>query len=230
MNASSFSLSGPKGGNEDAFLDPIEKDGSIFFAVADGVGGSRNGGEASKLAIAEAARLFRENPGRPYSEIFSAIHDAFNREALATSGAATTLSMLRVKDGVANVGHVGDSRIYHLRGEGIVSRTEDQTEIAELVREGIFSKAEAKRYRRKNVLTSALSAKGQYSLFECKFDVFQGDTIVACTDGVYGVLNKVEIRDLKLQSSDTGAFLEGLQRSLEERGIIDDSTAVAIRL
>lgn len=230
MRTSHFSLAGPKGANEDAFLKPVQKDGSIFFAVADGVGGSRNGGEASKLAISEAERLFREDPELSYTKIFSEIHATFDREAMATSGAATTLSMLRIRNGIGYVGHVGDSRIYHLRGQGILSRTEDQTEIAQLVREGIFSKAEAKHYRRKNVLISALSAKGKYSVYEHTFDVSKGDTIIACTDGVYGVLNKFDIRNLKLQSSDFEAFFAGLKDQLNERGIIDDSTAVGICL
>src|SRR3546814_5436694 len=57
----------------------------------------------------------------------------------------------------ARVGHVGDSRIYHLRGSGLVTRTKDQTEVQHLIDEGILTPERAKMYPRKNVLLSAIS-------------------------------------------------------------------------
>lgn len=227
MKFASFSIPGPRGFNQDAVLRPITLGQHCFFAVADGVGGSEGGGLVSEYSVAKAKEIVEQSPNISPTDLLNKIHREIETNPELQSG-ATTFSVVRLQGETAAVAHVGDSRVYHLRGNGLQTRTEDQTEIAELVREGVFTQNEAKRYKRKNILTSALSAKGQFNIYQNSFSVQNGDLIFVCTDGVYNVVNKRDLSAMWVSSKSLEEFAETLEDLIVERGAIDDSTAVIV--
>ena len=191
------------------------EDGCVAI-VADGVGGNYGGGVASALAVKEAIELITVSPSSSIEQIFAAVSRTIKERGntdLISNQMATTLSLCLVdSQGTAYVGHVGDSRIYHLRGKGIVQRTKDQTEVAALVEAGILSREQAKSYPRRTVLRSALSAKGAYELFEITFPVASGDRLILLTDGIYRLVSKSQLRDFSLASTS----IEDLSRKIRD--------------
>ncbi len=214
-------------------LPPISVDGIVLAAVADGVGGHADGQFASETAIKAVLTSFERTPRKELSSAFQyareQLIDAANQFPLSRS-MATTLSVVRVEGYKVDVGHVGDSRVYHLRGSGLVSRTVDQTEVAELVRQNVFSPEEALRYPRRNVLVSSLSIESGFDFYGESFETSAGDGLVLCSDGLYNCIKKAELISQFCSTSSAQEFVENVKRMASDRGVRDDATLVALRL
>lgn len=218
--------------NQDAMLTKYFATGELFAAVADGVGGEKGGEIASHLAIECAAKYLIDTfPTISFDETVANIVQVFKEKALkdnALTRMATTLSLVIVDKNKIHFAHIGDSRIYHLRNYGIRQITEDQTEVALLIKKGILSINRAKNYARKSILISAISADGHYELVSGYFDICSKDRILLVTDGVYGLISKKEIRDLSTENPNLTEFVASVSRLLSLKGQKDDATMIAI--
>lgn len=202
---------------------------TFCMALADGVGKSAHGPNAAKTAtsIATSAALAKN-----ISEIFEEARSALIAGAAMTPGAvwSTTLTVCRVSNFRATVGHVGDSRLYHLRGEGIITRTRDQTELQALIDEGVISRERAKKYPRRNVLLSALSSDSNYELQLSEFEVVRGDRLLLISDGIYKQIFRREIAEISANTKSVDHFIQNLKALLLARGIVDDSSAICVQI
>jgi protein phosphatase len=226
-----FSQRGQKSRNEDFVLPPLFVNNSWWAAIADGMGGQFGGEMASTTAIAAVKHTVEHAPEANILLIFEEAREklaAKAREDVRLSEMGTTLSVVGIADGSARIGHVGDSRIYHLRGEGIVARTVDQTEVQQLVAQGVLSKAKARSYPRRNILLSVLSATRPFELQQDTFQVVAGDRLVLLTDGVSSKLLRREIRDISLSLPDTQAFCTALKERVSQRNPRDDYSAICM--
>ncbi len=132
--------------------------------------GGYNGGEiASKLAI-EAARRYIDSHfssiEHTHENILELIRSAMeyannvvferanNLEEL--KGMGTTLEICLIYNNKAYIGHIGDSRIYRIRGKIIRKLTTDHSYVETLVKGGTITKEEAKHHPKKNMLMKAL--------------------------------------------------------------------------
>lgn len=226
-----FSRKGRKDENEDSVLPPFRSNGAWWAAVADGMGGRPGGEIASKAVIEEIKSSVEVRHEADLSKMF---HFAQSRlQELAKSNPqwetmGTTLSLISIVDNLAQVGHVGDSRIYHLRGDGIVDRTIDQTEVEQLVQQGVLSRARARRYPRRHILLSVLSPSREYDLHTEKFEIKEGDRLLLLTDGVSSKLLRREIRDLSVDNSTAESFCNVIAAEIEKRGPQDDYSAICL--
>ena len=233
VEAASFSIEGPKGQNDDRLLDPFICGKDIIAAIADGVGGTAGGGRAAELALDTLKTGLTRNCQTAFSDLFALACRRMRDEAAASADLArmaTTLSAVRLNGAMAEVAHVGDTRIYHLRGSGIVTRTQDQTEVAELLRLNVLSAEQAKRYPRRNVITSYLGPDARYDLLSATFPICAGDTIVLLTDGVYNEVKKTELAQMHLVTDNVLDFKAAVESRLMELGTRDDSSFVALRV
>src|SRR6185369_4903755 len=159
------------------YTSPSEEKGTLpggrLLVVADGMGGHR-GGETDDVAAALREALLRAN-----SRIYS--------EAQANPdlrGMGTTTSALAIRDDYAWFAHVGDSRIYRVRGENIEQLTEDHSLVATMVREGLLTTKEAETHPRRNVLQRSMGVAEDVEVdVKGPFDVQEGDTFILCSDG-----------------------------------------------
>lgn len=231
FSTSHFSIPGPSKVNEDAYDLAALSDRGLVAAIADGVGGNYGGSIASALAIQVSILELQKNPEVSFSDIFSSVAISIKEKAkedLISSNMATTLTICKIlPNGMVHIGHTGDTRVYHLRANGIVQRTKDQTEVAALIEAGILTRDQAQRYQRRSVLRSAMGAKVQYELFQVSFQIEQGDRVILVTDGVYRVLNKTQIRDLSIESNTTEDLSSKMIANLVGLNE-DDATAVII--
>lgn len=228
-----FSIAGVGKINEDSWDCQTLADGTCIAIIADGVGGNYGGSIASALAVKVAMATLEINSAMPLDEVFSitarAIQERGN-EDLISNQMATTLSVCIFHiDGTVSVGHVGDSRVYQLRGNGIIQMTKDQTEVAALVEAGILSREQAKTYPRRSVLRSALTAKGRFDIFKTKFSVNIGDRIILLTDGIYRLITKTHLRNLSLQSKTIDDLSYILNHEIDKKND-DDATCIFIEI
>lgn len=226
-----FSCAGEKPPNEDSVIAEILSDSISIFAIADGMGGTVGGGNASRTAVLTAIALLKTNVQVSFAELFENIRKELvaqserNRD-LAKMG--TTLTLCKIENRHVHVGHVGDTRLYHLRGKGLRTVTKDQTELQKLIDEGVVTQRRAKTYPRRHVLLSALGPQSEYELQEARFEIEANDRLILLTDGVYNILTKADIANISHQSVDVSALCDGLRVSVETSEHKDDYSAICI--
>lgn len=232
FNIDSFSFPGRNKPNQDALFAKRYGKDCLALGIADGMGGKPGGNFASKIALQTIETQLDNNPEISIDEIFSQVKKSLVTESIsfpAYGEMATTLSICLIKGEEVIVGHVGDCRIYQLRGNGIATRTTDQTEVQRLLDDGILPRHMAKDYPRRNILLSVMNATLEYTLQTNTFRIKPGDNIVLMSDGAYSLLSKSEIRDLCAQSDTTEAFKSSMLELIRSRPIKDDYSGLICR-
>lgn len=229
---SSFSNTGPRASNQDRVLLPSVHEGVQFVAaIADGIGGAAGGGEAAEIAI-NAVSMNAGNPadlGNAFSMALATLKETAEQNVdYAKMG--TTLSIGMLKDGIIHVAHVGDTRIYHLRGLGLNTLTRDQTEIAELMRKGVLTENQAKRYPRRNVLLSALNPEGKYEIHFKQAKLEIGDRILFTTDGVHQRVKRGGILQSSMEHADIAEFISDIEHRTAKADPSDNFSAIGMQI
>ncbi|WP_295560585.1 protein phosphatase 2C domain-containing protein [uncultured Sphingomonas sp.] len=232
MKHASFCHIGPRETNQDRILLPTKRDdGAIIAGIADGIGGAPGGGEAAQIAVDVAGRY--SGSLDLLSSIFGSVAEELERVAAADPKLArmgTTLSIVAINGRSARVAHVGDTRIYHIRGAGLNHLTRDQTEVAELVRKGVLSENQARRYHRRNVLLSALTASSEFEVYEAEAFIQSGDRLLLVSDGVYQAVKRGAILNSSLAHADLATFVTDIERRVELAGPKDNFSALALEI
>lgn len=230
-NLSLFSEQGREYSNQDSVL--ACKDGArTLIAIADGMGGKEAGDMASQIAIKTLRNEFEKTSNLDLSAIFRLVKDAISsyssKQNIKQMG--TTLTVCLIEGEKAYVAHVGDTRLYHLRNNGIISITKDQTEVQKLLDDGVLSKKRAVKYHRRNVLLSAMTNYTDYSLFQTEFFINKGDRLLLFSDGAYDLISKVEMRNLSINELDVSNLSMKIRSLIESRVIKDDYSLVACEI
>ncbi|HET7435358.1 MAG TPA: Stp1/IreP family PP2C-type Ser/Thr phosphatase [Thermoanaerobaculia bacterium] len=210
--------------------------GGRLLIVADGMGGHRGGATASRLA---GETVKAQYLGSETADIATALHESLTRanarifsEAQANPdlrGMGTTTSVLAVRDQQGWLAHVGDSRIYLVRGDEIRQLTDDHSLVASMVREGLLTSKEAETHPRRNVLQRSMGVAEEVEVdVRGPFDIQEGDTFILCSDGLYGVVKEDELREIARLPIEPAAD-EYLRRALE-RGAPDNVTVIVARV
>jgi serine/threonine protein phosphatase PrpC len=229
----SFSLAGRKKLNQDSLLT-MKRSSLTVLAVADGMGGHSAGEVASDICISMVKQYFEkgdlpELTSDTFNECFERIAHGlklFAENAPESVDLGTTLSLAIICENEIHVAHVGDSRIYLLRGNGIKAITKDQTEVQHLLDQKIINKVQARRYKRKNVLLSVLNAKHDFEIEYGVHSLQSEDRVVLMTDGCYANISKKEIRDLSIKIDSVEQLKDRVLTLVQSREIRDDYSAI----
>lgn len=185
-----------------------------LVVLADGMGGYNAGEVASGIAVTLMASgmkdvLRRIDPGRldaGSGERFGvrmlrdqviAVNDAIFNAAHSRSeyeGMGTTLVAALFYDDRVSVAHLGDSRMYRLRGEKLELLTHDHSLLQEQLDSGMVTLEEARVSQHKNIVTRALGVEARVDVEIGSFDVMPDDIYVLCSDGLNDMLEDEEIR------------------------------------
>ncbi|HEY6122157.1 MAG TPA: PP2C family serine/threonine-protein phosphatase [Pyrinomonadaceae bacterium] len=221
--------------NEDAFLADSTR---CIFAVADGVGGAEAGEVASQTAIEVLDEAFRHHDETTDVEDLmelaiqranSSIHQMAQEHARFAM-MATTIVALHIKNSVATIGHVGDSRLYVLTPAGqLLRETEDHSVVEEEVRAGRMTREQAAHHPSKNVISRALGAEDNVEVDMKTIDVENGTEFLLCSDGITRHVSDGEIRQLLIATDDLGEVCEELKKRCYELGAEDNLTVVVVR-
>ncbi|MBT9539540.1 protein phosphatase 2C domain-containing protein [Thiobacillus sp.] len=200
------SRQGGRKNNQDRVAYSYSRD-ALLMVVADGMGGHLYGEIAAQIAVQTLTDLFQKmakprlsDPLAFLADATALAHSAINDYAVAQDLLEiphTTLVASVVQDGTAYWAHVGDSRLYLFSDGALIARTEDHTAVAQLVRDGIISEEEAGNHPERNKVSNCL---GGYAIpqVECNAPIplTDGDTMLLCTDGIWGMINGQELSAL----------------------------------
>jgi PPM family protein phosphatase len=185
-----------------ADAETLENKG-MLFVIADGMGGHSAGEVASQMAVDVISRAYYKDGRNSKASLEKAFVEA-NRQIHAASvaqqslsGMGTTCTALVLQNGSALAAHVGDTRLYLVRGGAIYLMTEDHSEVMEMVKRGLLTLEEARHHSDKNVILRALGShpEVQVTLWEEPFPVREGDYFLLCSDGLYDLVEDEEIKE-----------------------------------
>lgn len=189
--------------NEDSVIISENRNGEIFMAVADGMGGHKAGEVASSIAISHIGKRFREmgsvgNKEDAIAWIKEVVSEANNliykytEEHPESTGMGTTLVMSILSKEFLLFGNIGDSSGFVVKKKKLHKVTTDHTLVNLLVKSGELTEEEAKDHPRKNVLMKALGAQQavEMDVFDIETDI---EGILLCSDGLTNMLEKEQI-------------------------------------
>jgi protein phosphatase len=212
--------------------DTIAFDADIgLLVLADGMGGYNAGEVASGIAVKTIVNLVRESVERedlgsadPHSQLSRrsiVLRDAIQRankiifQTAKTQpqceGMGTTVVGALFHDDRVTIAHVGDSRLYRLRGGRFEQLTLDHSLLQELVDRGFYSPEEAQRAANKNYVTRALGVEANVEVGLREETVEKGDHYVLCSDGLSDM---VEDSDIHLTINTFGDNLASVAKQL----------------
>ena len=207
-----------------------------FYAVADGMGGHSAGQIACELALKTVLSVYYGDP--------SADRDASLRQAVREAngliydtaqtipdrqGMGTTLTAAVLCEDKLMLAQVGDSRAYLLRGGTITQLTDDHSWVAEQVRLGTMTLAEAQVSPFRNIITRSVGTAATVEADIYTQDLQVGDIFVLCSDGLSGHLEPAEIQEIVLDHSPSAAAML-LIDAANERGGRDNITALVLSI
>ena len=205
-----------------------------LYLVADGMGGHKAGGFASKYAvetIVEEVNCNRDD------NVFSVLHQAIieanyriRRKASeddSMAGMGTTLVAATIIGDVLYVANVGDSRLYLISDE-IRQITIDHSLVEEMVRMGGLDREQARNHENKNIITRAIGAQPSVNPDFFEVNLKKGDRIFMCTDGVSNMLTDEEILDILNEDSTEEERIEKIVAVANEHGGRDNMGIILV--
>jgi serine/threonine protein phosphatase PrpC len=218
--------------------DPAQFDArGALLIVADGMGGHSAGEVASRMAVEVISRLYYETKGTPLAALKHAVEEAnrrINDEAAADEskhGMGTTCTALALCGGEALAAHVGDSRLYMMRGGQFYQLTEDHSAVTEMVKLGLITKEQARTHEDKNVILRALGTSPEVEVSTLEpFRVQAGDRYLLCSDGLYDLVRDEEMAGILAETEDIHAAGERLIALAKERGGHDNITVGIVNI
>jgi serine/threonine protein phosphatase PrpC len=227
-------------GNEDSFLVDAERG---IFLVADGMGGHAAGEVASAIAReVVGSALARELDAGVTGEELERMMDASIRAAHsailayaerrpAARGLGTTLTTCVVHaDGALRVGHVGDSRLYRMRGGELAQLTRDHTWVQGEVDAGRLTAHAARTHHLSHIITRALGADSSDDPDLLTGTVAPGDVLLLCTDGLTGKVEDDLLAEILAARAPLPHRVAELIRAANDRGGDDNITAVLVEI
>jgi protein phosphatase len=206
--------------------------------VADGMGGYEGGEQASQMAVHTLCEVYDKASGEdPQSDLLLGLRTAHHRiqeyaiQHPALFGMGTTCTATCVVDGRLYFAHVGDSRLYLLRGESFSQLTRDHSYVNRLIESGLLRAEEAESHPQRHILTAALGVGPDFTADSPPTFVplHKDDVLVLCTDGLWGLIGDEELREVVSRMSAVDACHE-LVRRVKERGAPDNVTVQVMRL
>ena len=218
--------------NEDSFLVDTENG---LFIVSDGMGGHAAGELASRLVVealpGHIENLSKEDPATAET-LCAALKigsEAIRDEAAlrpAISGMGATVVCALVRDGRALFAHMGDSRLYLSRHSVLAQQTVDHTIVQLLVETGDLTPAEAKVHPARSRITRYMGMKGEALPETGHLELFDGDRLLLCTDGLTGMLDDAAIEKILLAEPEPASACRALIHAANRAGGMDNVTVV----
>ena len=218
--------------------DPAERERrGVLVVVADGMGGSRAGEVASRLAVETVIRTYREGRSpNPLDDLYRAVESAnqvVHTESVShpdMSGMGTTCTALVVRGPDAYVAHVGDSRCYAVLDGQLRQLTQDHSLVAQLVRDGQLTPDQARTDPRRNVVTRSVGVGAHVEIDAQRFEALlrEGDTLLLCSDGLHGLVPDAELAQLASEDRLDDACRRAIVTA-NQRGGHDNITVVLAR-
>jgi PPM family protein phosphatase len=240
-----------------SFEDSIED--HVLLLAADGMGGSDAGEVAARLTVQSLLKKVRnkqpwrqvgadageEEIGSEAGELLDsatmrlsliALISEVNREVFAAAregngkrGMGCTLEFVYLAGNAFAIGHVGDSRTYHLHRGQLHQVTEDQTWVQRMVSLGAMTSQEALEHPRRSELQQAIGGQSEVEPAVYEGRLVPGDVILVCSDGVTSHLSPELLQEILLAGTSAEACARQIINWTNLHGGTDNSTALVVR-
>lgn len=242
--------------NEDSFLiqhqvwsNLDKRRDSALVIVADGMGGHEAGDRASKMTlqhVSSALGSILNNLGNPdgqtnASESFKsqlesaikaankAVFDVSQSEA-GRKGMGSTAAVALIRDGQADIGHVGDCRVYHYRAGHLKQVTKDQTLVERMIDLGQLTREEAEEHETRNEVTQAVGIHANIEPGYYNLKLAPGDWLIVACDGLHAhVKSNMLAEALHAAPFSASLVAQYLVDMANHLGGSDNCTVVAVR-
>jgi protein phosphatase len=234
--------------NEDCYkiVEPLN-----LYVLSDGMGGEAHGEIASAMAIETVVKHCLDFEANPAAKVMGAVQPNWSAwtKRLSTAvhlanksifksaevnpdqhGMGATVTAVWINGAKLSVAHVGDSRAYLLRGGSLLQLTRDHSLVAEQVRRGILTSAEAEESDMQSVLLRALGAQAEIEVDAEEHTLFPRDILLLCSDGLTRMVTEPELAGTLQAETDPVRAAEKLVALANERGGPDNITVVIVRL
>jgi len=222
-----------------------------LFVLSDGMGGEVHGEIASAMAVETVVKHCLDAETNPAAQVIGAVQPYWSARTkhLATAvhlanrtifkaaeknpdhrGMGATLTAAWIDGAKLSIAHVGDSRAYLLRSGSLLQLTRDHSLVAEQVRRGILTAAEAEESTMQSVLLRALGAQAAIEVDAEEHTLFPRDVLLLCSDGLTRMVTEPEIAGTLQAETDPTRAAEKLVALANERGGPDNITALTVRL
>jgi protein phosphatase len=229
--------------NQDALAVMVTEDVATWAArghlmmVADGMGAHAAGELASKLAVDNIPHTyFKLRDLYPPAALRQAIRDANavihakGQSSIGFHGMGTTCSCLVLLPQGALVAHIGDSRVYRLRGKTLEQLTFDHSLVWEMAAAGQMAQEDVPAYIPKNVITRSLGPHSTVHVdLEGPYNAAAGDVFLLCSDGLSGPVSDEELGAI-LQCMEPEDAAETLVDLANLRGGPDNISVIIARV
>jgi PPM family protein phosphatase len=230
--------------NEDSYLywepaddEEFQRKGRLAV-IADGMGGHEGGQEASRLAVETVREVydqaFRNDPQAALVESFAAAHariQDYAEQHPVFHGMGTTCTAFVLRGRQLYFAHVGDSRLYLVRDARILRLTRDHSYVGRLVESGIVRAQDAEKHPQRHILTAALGAGREVAVdgAERSMALQEGDDLMLCTDGLWGVVTEEEL-ETAVNGNSPAECCAALVKLARQRGGPDNITLQVLRV
>jgi len=233
--------------NEDCFriVEPLN-----LFVLSDGMGGEAHGEVASALAVETIVNHCTTTSGDSLAppgqvqpgwsqktrRLAGAVHLANKNiydsaeEKPEQHGMGATVTAAWIDGTKLSIAHVGDSRAYLLRSGGLQQLTSDHSLVAEQVRRGILTAAEAEESEMQSVLLRALGAQPEIEVDTDEHTLFARDILLLCSDGLTRMVTEPEIAGTLQAEINPTKAAERLIELANEGGGADNITVIVVRV
>jgi len=197
-----FSHVGQRTNNQDTLCPAIDEIGTddSLFVVCDGMGGADKGEVASRL-LCDAIAGYAASMDYP---VLDAVHlktaldraydsyHAYLGQYPLVNRMGSTLALMQLHQHGVTLAHIGDSRVYQVRGGRVIFQTQDHRQVNDMVEAGIITAEQARTHPWRNRLSRAVVAQSTPDHVSTRpspdsvllTDVQTGDYFFMCTDGV----------------------------------------------
>ena len=222
-----------------------------LWVLADGMGGYNAGEVASGIAVKTILEMVTAacktekrgdiESGTGYMRQTIVLRDAILRANKVINqtaqsqpqceGMGTTLVASLFYDNRVSIAHVGDSRMYRLRGNRFEQITMDHSLLQELVDRGFYSQEEAQRSTNRNYVTRALGVEANVDVEVQEIDVQKGDYFLMCSDGLPDMVEDEDIHlTISTFSNDVKTVGEQLIKLTNDNGGRDNVSVILVRV
>ena len=229
--------------NEDrAWIGQLDN-GITLSIVADGMGGHQAGDVASQLAVntfremlegaaAKADLSIEEGKMLVRQALTGAndvVYDMASRNEQYYNMGTTIVAALVIKQQMV-IGHIGDSRVYHITANEMVQLTEDHTLVNELVKSGQVTPEDALHHPRRNVITRAVGTDAQVEVDIITGSLSDGDVLLLCSDGLTNMVSDEQVlQTIQEDGLELAAKAERLIQMALHAGGDDNITVVLLQ-
>ena len=228
--------------------DSIAADSDAGLAVlADGMGGYNAGEVASGIAVelisTEIKRILNAGDGQELTakeiERLIAAHAAKANSAIyeaaqgnpSYSGMGTTLVLALWHDNQVAVGHIGDSRLYRLRGDALEQVTRDHSVLQEQIDSGMITREQARHAQHKNLVTRAVGIDPQVEAEVHTYPAQVDDIYLLCSDGLPDMVADEDIQlTLAALKANLPLAAEQLVQQANDNGGRDNVSVILVRV